>query len=326
MSVNRSLSAAHFPLLDRVRKQLVAGRSLRNENGALRPGALAILFMTAYLCGWMAEQALPQVLREPDTFGAQKIYDQKAVTSLLGEFRGTLAGVLYARAQEYLHGGVWMRPITEAEAASGMETYDANKVGVIPDAAHDHRGIWGDIERDTAPFTHVHRDRDRVQLLPLFRLMTWSDPHFIEGYSLGAYLVFCCAPNRRLERTLEFLQEGVDNNPDSYLLHSELGQYQLNSMHNPSLAQQHFLMAAQAVERIPREQWSKMDDPDREEAERAWEYLVLTFRRQGDRQSELAWARRGLKCFPDSMTLHRSLQKRFGSPSGTHLPEKRSAL
>ncbi len=265
------------------------------------------LLCVMYVCGWTASRTLRQYVQEPDTFGTQKVYARKAVTSLLGEFRGSLAGFLYNRGHEYLHGGVLMRATTDSEAMQGAGANSEGEVCAIPDAAHDYRGIWGDIERDTSPFTHFHRDRARVQLLPLYRLMTWSDPHFIEGYSLGSYLVFSCATDRPLERAMDFLREGVDNNPNSYVLHGDLGEFELNNLHHIERSQQQFLLAVRAIESMSPAQFKALDDAEREQARQAWELLVITYRRQHNRPCELAWARKGLKHFPDSVTCRRSL-------------------
>ena len=312
MSVNENGVLKRFRLwfLPGADRQERAGAGNRTHSSGMVSGVLSFcgLLCIAYASGWTAVQTLPQYAREPDTYGANRVYERKAVTSLLGEFRGTLAGFLYNRAHEYLHGGVLMRATTESEATQGVETNSEGEVCAIPDASRDHRGIWGDIERDTSPFTRVHVDRERTELLPMFRLMTWSDPHFIEGYNLGAYLVFSCSPDHRLERTLAFLEEGLAFNPDNYTLHAEYGYYQMDNARNVALAQQHFLIATRIIARMSSKQLDALDVQDHDEAQHAWEYLVLTYRKQGDRQQELYWAGWGLKCFSDSVVCRRSLR------------------
>ncbi len=307
----------------------------RGEGGR---GALLSLLGAAVLLfvgGWAAEQTLDEYGREPDTYGAQQVYEDKPVTSLAGEFRGTLAGFLYARADEYMHGGVRMRTATEREVDGGArlashadtmrDTHGKGETSVIPEAERDARGVWGQIERDTQPFMDVrhHKHKDISEALPLFRLMTWSDPHFVEAYNFGAFLVFSAAQNHNLNRALNFLEEGIENNPNSYVLHTEYGQYQLNDAKNLLAARDHFLKAAQIVQRTPAAQIEKVDAQDQQEAERGWEYLVITYRKLKDTANERQWAQNGLKRYPDSPTFHRSLKRLevIGTEQPSHVGE-----
>ena len=291
-----------------------------------RAGSVALSVLlgigTLFVSGWAAGQALPEYGREPDTFGAQQVYEDKPVTSLVGEFRGTLAGFLYARSDEYMHGGVIMRATTEHEMERGgirlashgddmRDTHGKGETSVIPEAERDARGVWGQLERETQPFMDIrhHKHKDISEALPLFRMMTWSDPHFVEAYNFGAFLVFSAAKDHNLQRALDFLEEGLRNNPRSYVLYTEYGQYQFNNAKNFTLAQEHFMKATQIVEATPASQIEKVDAQDQEEAERGWEYLVITYRRQNDRANELLWAQKGLKRYPNSATFHRSLKR-----------------
>lgn len=283
------------------------------------------MVITVAVAGWAAAQTLPEYQREPDTFGSQQVYEDKPVTSIVGEFRGTLAGFLYARADEYMHGGVIMRAATENEEQSGArlashgdemrDTHGKGETSVIPEWERDRRGLWGAVERDTQPFMDIrhHGHKDITEALPLFRMMTWSDPHFVEAYNFGAYLIFSAAKDNNLKRALEFLDEGIKNNPHSYILHTEYGQYQLNNAKNVLVAQEHFRKAVDIVDKMTPEQIEKVDIQDKTEAERCWDYLVITYRKQGNDKEEMAWAQRCLKRFPDSATCRRSVKRLGGT-------------
>lgn len=292
-------------------------------------GALGVL----YACGCCVRASLPEYGREPDTFGSLDVYEHKPATTLVGEFRGTIAGFLYMRADEYMHGGVVMRPATQQEVESGVrlashgdamrDTHGGGETSIVPEPERDQRGFWGNIERDTQPFMDIrhHQHRDMRESLPLFRMMTWCDPHFVEGYNFGAFIVFSAADGDRLKRAMEFLEEGIRNNPQSYILHTEYGMYQMNNAKNYAVARDHFEQAVKILEPLPQEQLEKINDRDQLQAEHAWEYLVLAYRKLGDKDNEIMWARKGLKRFPDSPTMHRTL-KRYNVPEqpGKHRP------
>ena len=265
--------------------------------------------------GALARFASAEWLRQPQTLGADEVFEDKPTASLVGGFRTSTASFLYARAHEYMHGGIVFRAATPFEEMSGRRLashgdeleshHGAAETSSVPEGEADPRGYWGKIERETQPFMDIrhHGHRDLREALPLFRMMTWSDPHFIEGYSMGTYLIFSAADNDNLPRAMKFLEEGIENNPHSYILHKDRGQYQLYNFKNADEAKKSFLAAAQAIESAPKE---RLND---RKAEEAWTGLVQAFRKMGETESEIEWARRGLKRFPDCQSCKITLRR-----------------
>jgi len=54
----------------------------------------------------------------------------------------------------------------------------------------------------------------------LSRIITKLDPHFTEAYAAGARILLTLG---KKEEARAYLQEGIDNNPDSLMLHDEMG-------------------------------------------------------------------------------------------------------
>lgn len=283
---------------------------------------LLSLFGTAGLLvvvGTMAMGALPEAMRQPSAQGSQDVFEEKPTTSVVGGFRTTLAGYLFAKSHEYLHGGVVMRPATQAEiaqeariASHGDQLKDHHGVGEttgVPEPERDVRGVWGTVERQTQPFMDIrhHGHRDASEALPLFRMMTWSDPHFVEAYSMGAHLVFSGVRERNVEKALEFLDEGIANNPDAYVLRADAGGYNFYNLKRLDHALEHYRAAASIIERTPD---SKLDLLH---AEQTWGAMVQVYRRSGDRENEIAFAHRGLRRFPTSAPC-RVTFRRYGLP------------
>ncbi len=270
-------------------------------------------------CGVLIRPAQGEAARQPDTTGYHEVFEDRPAPSIIGEFRTTLGSYLFCKADEYMHGGVVMRAATETELVAGArlashgdnlnEHHGEAATSVIPERERDPRGPLGDIERETQPFMDIrhHQHRDLKESLPLYRMMTWSDPHFIEAYSTGAYLVFSAAEDHNVPRALDFLAEGLRFNPNSHVLHKDYAHYHLNNVRNYRIAKRHFLRAVELADRAPRE---RVDAHFQEEM---WNELVLTFRKLNDRKNEIAWARRGLERFPGSPVMRRTL-KRHGVP------------
>lgn len=65
---------------------------------------------------------------------------------------------------------------------------------------------------------------EHEKIAPLIRIITWLDPHFIEAYSSGAWqLAWNSEDWRLIPSAVEFLNEGIKNNPDKYELYADLG-------------------------------------------------------------------------------------------------------
>lgn len=273
-----------------------------------------------FLCGFSARQALPTALQQPEKVDTQEVYESKPAASLVGEFRTTLASYLFGKAHEYLHGGVIFRAATDAEIERGARTASHGdgmqehhgavpQTSVVPEPERDFRFPWGWIERNTQPYMDIrsHGHRDLEEALPLFRMMTWSDPHFVEAYSMGAYLIFCAHNGKRKDEAMDFLQEGICNNPNSYVLHGDAAQFYSQYYRDYERSVQHGVRAIEILQRLPQDAY----DPVR--AEQVLNSLVLAYRLKKDRENEIAWARRGLQMFPLSPVC-RNTFRRYGIP------------
>lgn len=63
--------------------------------------------------------------------------------------------------------------------------------------------------------------RTNESLMPLIRLITILDPHFVQAYDFGAYHL---AVNlKKKKESMKFLQEGITNNPEAFELVWEYG-------------------------------------------------------------------------------------------------------
>jgi tetratricopeptide (TPR) repeat protein len=193
-----------------------------------------ILLGTAWMLGTLSAGHKSEV--NPDIVPAGlEAQDQSAAASLIGNFRTSASAFLYLKADSYLHNGVEMRPLSGSEIAQGRSGVggdaqesglgdDSKRVTVVPDATHDYRGIFGDIERQTSTYKGMvgHTHSNPTQSLPLYRLMTWLDPQFIPGWTTGAYVILYNKSAASLERALEHLHAGLEKNPSSIEIFYEI--------------------------------------------------------------------------------------------------------
>ncbi len=98
-------------------------------------------------------------------------------------------------------------------------------------------------------------NKEYLKLPPLFRTITWIDPHYILVYKIGAWhfaynLVFvleCSEEKARgfVKSGIDFLKEGIANNPHKFDLYFELGWLYLSKVKNYELAQKYLSEACE---------------------------------------------------------------------------------
>lgn len=260
----------------------------------------------------IARQVAPVVQNGPSgmTRAEQEHVDQAASASLLGQFRSSMSDFLWLKVDRYVHGGVELRGQTPQEKAAGNADAVTSADGgqengnrehrgettVIPSARRDWRGPLGDLERAVQPYQDMshHTHRDPKEALPIFRLMTWSNPHFIPGYTVGAAMM-ARGGKDKLDPAIDFLKEGERNNPDSIEIAQALGEMYTSRKRDfptgmPYLAQAMALGKA-------RDKSTLTDDED-EAFQNAYRWAVLNRREAGDQKAARAYALEGMRLYP----------------------------
>jgi hypothetical protein len=157
-----------------------------------------------------------------------------SIAVLLGELRTSMSDVLFIKTERYLHSGVGYVPhhadqlLSVDEIQKEVEEHQsevgeddggfADHAGtqtLIPPAEGDHRGFIGWLHRQVKPWrdpSKAHLHTDGTELLPWFRIMTVTDPHYVMGYTVGGWWV----SHHDEEASLAFFTEGIRNNPASF--------------------------------------------------------------------------------------------------------------
>lgn len=274
-----------------------------NVTIAARVGALVVLV----LGGWAASAFKPS-LEEHHQAAGLDAHETHASISLLGQFRTSVSAWLWLRTDLYLHNGVEMRPMTKSEqsgghgadhAAHGDEIGDESAVvTVVPSKERDFRGLFGDIEREVSAYKDMrgHTHNDPKQALPLFRLMTWLDPQFVTGWTVGASVIARERSKEGAAKALTYLEEGLESNPRSIAIRAQMAEVLIARMRRLSAA----VRVLEEVREIARE---GVHEDDHDALLQAYRWLGLSYQRLG-RDAELRNAMaEGLKFFPDDLVL-----------------------
>ena len=270
-----------------------------------------VALLGLWACGLCVRISMTEQTKRADEADALELYETNAATSVTGEFRSSLATFLWAKTDEYIHGGVQLRPMTDYEKQNGADRatsgdkiilHEGYETGVLPSKDKDPRGFWGSIEREVKPYFDVrgHKHRNPAETLPLYRFMTWADPKFIPGYYVGAQVI---ASTRGPKKAIVFLEEGIRYNPQNLALNTEAARYILLAKTDKERAELHLLTA---INGASDRELSESEGPVLQDAYR---WLVLLYRSEGNKQKEIEWARRGIALFPTDPVCRHSLNK-----------------
>ena len=176
---------------------------------------------------------------------------QKNGESLLSlisdDTRMVLSFSMMKKADEYFHGGVRAADCT-------LEKHAAEELTGEPDHDHDHEHSLSQHEISSQealkkPFlwinSQIHAQEHRhlkygrsVELLPWVSAAVMASPHNIQAYESGSYILHRMTEKPQL--AVNFLKDGIKNNPESPVLETTLGELFYNSIKDKEPAAIHF--------------------------------------------------------------------------------------
>lgn len=289
------------------------------EGSALRLCGLAALLLALGAAGTLLRPALDRPGRGEAALNGAAWEGRRLVAQLLWlkthavlhagvEEREARPGEELSRAGEvHLHGSAGDQHHEEGE--HGADARGAAYVQVIPPAKEDFRGILGHLERAVKPYSvsgSQAGEGGTEQTLPFYRLITWADPHYIQGYVVGA--AFLGGAGQYANRGLEFLREGERNNPGSFEIQVELGHFYLVYKKEYADAERHL---RRALELLPRNR--RLTDLEADARLDAYRWLALDYVQWGRPAEAVAVAAEGTRVVGPDITLGRVLSRR-GQP------------
>lgn len=249
-------------------------------------------------------------------------HDTHAAASLIGQFRTSLSSSLYLRADLYLHNGVEMRPLSDQELKAGRkgvgsseaEQYklhdDSKIVTIIPPKDRDFRGVFGDVERSIASFKDMtgHSHQTPTRTLPLFRLMTWLDPQFVQGWTTGGFVLLWDQKPGCFDKSIAFLKEGLKANPQSIDILTQIAYCYLKVLPEANKNEREYLKALPYIleaRNIGVKNVKILNKQELEAFRENYWRMALCFREIGDYKQMLRAAEEGAAFFVDDYPLKR---------------------
>jgi len=247
--------------------------------------------------GWSTDEVTPKVnppiRRERSDAGD---------SSLGSQIQTSASGWLWAYTEVYLANGIKMRRMTQKEAAeNGFNDGRDHGTTVIPPPAKDFRGIFGDVDRSVNAWNAVQRfkQNDPRQCLPLFRLMTWLDPNFVEAWTNGAMVIAMDRTEKANQMAMEFLREGYKRNPDCVDIPTTFGMLEITRHRDFDKSIGFFQKAVENGQR----RFDALSENEKQAFLSAYRWLTLAYRNTGRLKQMNQAIREGLTYFPDDQVM-----------------------
>lgn len=232
----------------------------------------------------------------------RRVRTSEGDSSLLGQFQTSASGHLWSYTEVYLQNGIKLRRMTEKEKISqGLNDGNNHGVTIIPDASRDFRGVFGDVERAISPWTakQNYKQNDPRQCLPLFRLMTWLDPYFVEGWTTGAMVIGMGYKEENTEKALQFLREGLQHNPDCVDIPMMFAMLNLTRRKEYKSAERFLIQAI----KNGKSRYETLSENEKSALQNSYRWLALIYRDTGQTAKLMSTAKEGLLLFPDDLVL-----------------------
>lgn len=272
---------------------------------------LVMLILTGASATWAGSYA--SIVNPPIEQKTLESGEKAAGASLLGQFKTSAAANLYARADLYLHGGVELRPMSSDEAQSGVRDAHVNEsqskqlgteadmVTSIPSPDRDWRGFLGNMDRATGAYKdmHGHSHNDPGVTFPLFRLMTWVDPHFITGWTTGSMMLSDSRTAEEALKSIDFLKQGLDQNPESVDILTSIGVLYAQQRQDITTGLNYFDRALKVIHD------GNVGPEDKDAVVETYRWLCICYDYLGDKVMLKKIADEGIQKFPDDQVLLR---------------------
>ncbi|HWA82345.1 MAG TPA: tetratricopeptide repeat protein [Fimbriimonadaceae bacterium] len=291
---------------------------MRSRGGIRASTLLTALGLGMIVCAGLKVQDVRPIVNPPLRDENLDVGENNATASLMGQFRSTASSWLWLRADLYLHNGVEMRPISDEERKQGVSIDDAkddgneklhaeNEITSVPPKERDFRGIFGDVERQVASYEdmHGHTHNDPKVAMPLYRLMTWLDPQFVQGWTMGGMILARDRSPDGTKRAVDFLREGWKANPTSVDIPSQIGYTIARRTGNLDEA----IKYLEASRKLGLSREKDLVDQEREGLRTAYRFLALCYRDEGKSSLEKSVLREGVRLFPDDVILPKLLSQ-----------------
>ncbi|MBC8064041.1 MAG: hypothetical protein H7Y17_04375 [Chlorobia bacterium] len=267
---------------------------------------MALSLMAAI--GWSTTEVSP--ITNPRI---RRVQTDQGDASITGQFQTSVSAWLWNYTEVYFHNGIKLRRMSESEKkANGLDDGQTHGTPVIPSADKDFRSVFGDVERSVNAWSIAQnrKQNDPRQCLPLFRLMTWLDPYFVEGWTTGAMVIGMDYTPESTQKAKTFLREGLRQNPDCVDIPMMFGMLEATREKELLKAARFFKQAV----KNGKARFEVLSENERSALQSSYRWLALVYRNTGQTGKLNDIVQEGMQLFPDDLVMPSTIRPSIVPP------------
>ncbi|MCG2711772.1 MAG: hypothetical protein L6416_05560, partial [Candidatus Omnitrophica bacterium] len=129
---------------------------------------------------------------------------------MFGQLRGSMAAMLYIKADKYFHGGTSHSDKHAGHSCLEGETeeHEGEEHGELDSLSKNSPDIFSRINKAISyrPVFHLN-NIESAEIMPWFELAVLADPYYIKAYTVGGYWLGMRLGKR--DKALQFLKRGL---------------------------------------------------------------------------------------------------------------------
>jgi len=178
----------------------------------------------------------------------------------LGETRSIVSSMSILQADLYFHGGVGHffeeheHGFAIAETGKGAEVRKKPEADPRPEVSPLNFMVY--LSEHIGVTDHIHLEGDQLkEIMPWLYYAVRTDPNNVLAYTLtGYYLAFKL---EKVDEGLEFLREGLKNNPDSWEIYAETGVIYFQKLKDYARAARYLRTAKKLLDKTPHDKFQE---------------------------------------------------------------------
>lgn len=143
---------------------------------------------------------------------------------MFGQFRSSIAAILYIKADKHFHGGTSHAKGHEGHSCLGakMKSCRQENSNEKHSVLKDNKDIFSILNRAIfyKPVQHLNVI-ESAEIMPWFELAVLADPYYIRAYTVGGFWLGMRLGKQ--DKALRFLRKGLRYNPRAWEIYAQIG-------------------------------------------------------------------------------------------------------
>ncbi len=276
---------------------------------ALRKYLSAVLISFAVGIVLLMAVSIQSFLLENDPFFSEH---SDIFYKMFGQFRTSIAAMLYLKADRYFHGGTQHEHAHELHSCLMEPDADKKEQEHHHTSSHkeqEHHHTSSHQEHTADIFFRINRairykpvhhlnNVESAEIMPWFELASLADPHYIQAYTVGGFWLGLRLG--KVDKALKFLKKGLKYNPNAWEIYAQIGDIYFIANHDYPKAIAYFRQAYLFMNSV------RVTDIEKAHV---LIFLAVSFERTGDYAHSLQYYKIVRKIHPKDKKIKKTIER-----------------